>query len=39
VPPGTYELHTGFYRRDNGARLPMPDGSDSLALTTITVTE
>ncbi len=37
TPPGQYRLITGFYRRDNGARLTSPDGHDSLTVTMISV--
>ena len=37
LPPGDYELHTGFYRREDGTRLLAPDGSDSLLVTTLVI--
>ncbi len=37
LPPGDYELHTGFYRSEDGTRLLAPDGSDSLLVTTIVI--
>ncbi len=39
VPPGTYRLITGFYRRDTWERLQTPAGDDYLLVTTITVKE
>jgi hypothetical protein len=37
VPPGTYQLVTGFYRRDTGERLLSPENEDSLIIATIQV--
>ncbi len=37
VPPGTYQLVSGFYRRDTGERLLSPQGEDSLMVATIEV--
>lgn len=37
TPPGDYCLVVGLYDAATGARLPLPDGSDALALTTIHV--
>ena len=37
LPPGDYELHTGFYRSEDGTRLLAPDGSDSLLVTTLVI--
>lgn len=37
VPPGTYQLVTGFYRRDTGERLLSVQNEDSLTIATIEV--
>ena len=37
LPPGQYTLVIGLYDVDDGTRLRLADGSDALALTTITV--
>ena len=37
LPPGDYELRSGFYRREGGTRLLAPDGSDSLFVTTLVI--
>ena len=35
--PGDYDLLVGWYDPASGRRLPLPDGSDALRLTTITL--
>ncbi len=39
VPPGTYQLVTGFYRRDTGERLRSPQDEDGLVVASIHVHE
>ena len=37
LPPGDYELRTGFYRRSDGVRLQTADGQDSVTMTTLSL--
>lgn len=39
TPPGTYRLIAGLYDSETGRRLTQPDGSDSIQLAEITVTQ
>jgi hypothetical protein len=37
IPAGTYHVMAGLYDSATGVRLQLPDGADSLALTTLTI--